>query len=180
MNEKETKSISKFLSYILRHAPETVGLQLDENGWADVHELITLCNSSQRKLDIEILQFVVESNDKKRFAFNEDQTKIRASQGHSIEVDLQMDPKEPPPFLYHGTVDKFIPAIRELGLQKMSRQHVHLSGDKETALKVGGRRGKPVILVVQSGRMAEQGFTFYLSANGVWLCDEVPPQFIDF
>jgi putative RNA 2'-phosphotransferase len=180
MNEKETKAISKLLSYVLRHSPETIGLTLDKNGWADVAELIEKCNQHQRNVDRQLLEWVVENNDKQRFTFNENKTKIRASQGHSIEVDLKLQAKEPPPLLYHGTVEKFIPAIKETGLRKMSRQHVHLSADKETAIKVGGRRGKPVILVVQSGRMYEAGIPFFISENGVWLCDAVPVNHIDF
>ncbi len=180
MNEKEIKATSKFLSYVLRHAPETIELQLDENGWASVADLIIQSNKHKRLLDFELLHFIVATNDKKRFTFNEDQTKIRASQGHSIEVDLQLQCKEPPAILYHGTVEKYIPAIKKAGLQKMERQHVHLSAEKETAMKVGGRRGKPFVLLVQAGKMHETGIPFFLSQNGVWLCDAVPAYFINF
>lgn len=180
MNEKITKDISKFLSLVLRHAPEKIALTLDENGWANVDELITQCNKFHKKLDSTLLDYVVENNDKKRFAFNEDKTKIRASQGHSISVELELKEVEPIHFLYHGTVDKFIQAIRKEGLQKMSRQHVHLSQDRETAIKVGSRRGKPVILSINAPKMYQDGFKFYISENGVWLTNEVPVAYIEF
>ncbi|TDW46040.1 putative RNA 2'-phosphotransferase [Flavobacterium sp. 270] len=180
MNEKEIKSTSKFLSLVLRHSPETIHLKLDENGWANVEELITKCNQHQKKIDLELLNIVVETNDKKRFTFNEDKTKIRASQGHSIEVELNLKEALPLEFLYHGTVEASIHGIKEKGLQKMSRQHVHLSKDKETAIKVGSRRGKPIILKVEARRMQEAGFKFYLSENEVWLTDEVPAKYIEF
>ncbi|MFW0736538.1 RNA 2'-phosphotransferase [Flavobacterium sp. T12S277] len=180
MNEKIAKSVSKFLSLVLRHSPETIGLKLDENGWADVEELITKCSQKGNKLDVELLDYVVENNDKKRFAFNEDKTKIRASQGHSISVELNLNEAEPSEFLYHGTVGKFMESIKREGLQKMSRQHVHLSQDKETAIKVGSRRGAPQILTVRSGAMYKDGFKFYLSENNVWLTAEVPAKYIEF
>jgi putative RNA 2'-phosphotransferase len=182
MNEKIAKSVSKFLSLVLRHSPETIGLKLDENGWADVEELIEKCNrkGSENQMTIELLDYVVENNDKKRFAFNEDKTKIRASQGHSISVELNLKEAEPSEFLYHGTVPKFLDNIKKEGLQKMSRQHVHLSKDKETAIKVGNRRGAAQILTVSSGEMFKDGFKFYLSENNVWLTDEVPAKYIQF
>ncbi|KUJ61504.1 RNA 2'-phosphotransferase [Flavobacteriaceae bacterium CRH] len=182
MNEKTAKNISKFLSLVLRHSPETINLKLDENGWADVEELILKCNNrgSQNQMTAELLNYVVENNDKKRFAFNDDKTKIRASQGHSISVELNLNEAEPSEFLYHGTVEKFLESIKKEGLQKMSRQHVHLSKDKETAIKVGGRRGVPQILTIKSGEMFKDGFKFYLSENNVWLTDEVPVRYIQF
>ncbi|WP_263363125.1 RNA 2'-phosphotransferase [Flavobacterium collinsii] len=182
MNEKTAKSVSKFLSLVLRHSPETIGLRLDENGWTDVEELILKCNNrgSQNQMTAELLDYVVENNDKKRFAFNEDKTKIRASQGHSISVELNLNETEPSEFLYHGTIGKFMESIKREGLQKMSRQHVHLSKDKETAIKVGSRRGVPEILTVRSGAMYRDGFKFYLSENNVWLTAEVPAKYIEF
>ena len=180
MNEKITKDVSKFLSLILRHSPEKIGLKLDENGWADVEELITKCNNKVKTLDSELLDYVVENNDKKRFAFNEDKTKIRASQGHSISVELDLAETEPSEFLYHGTVAKFLENIKKEGLQRMSRQHVHLSKDRETAIKVGSRRGVAQILTIKSGEMFKDGFKFYLSENNVWLTDEVPAKYIEF
>lgn len=180
MDTKIPKGISKLLSYILRHSPETIKLKLDENGWADVNELIAKFDLYDLTLDLELLQYVVENNDKKRFAFNEDKTRIRANQGHSIAVELNLNETEPLEYLYHGTVEKFLSDIKTQGLQKMSRQHVHLSADKETANKVGGRRGKPVILIVNSGGMHRAGYKFYLSANNVWLTDVVPAEYIEF
>lgn len=171
-----TRKISKFMSLVLRHRPEKIGLKLDENGWADVQELITKMN-----INLQELEYVVENNDKKRFAFNEDKTKIRANQGHSLKtVDLELKNIQPPNFLFHGTVGKFMSAIRDTGLLKMNRQHVHLSKDKETAIKVGSRRGKAIILSVRAGEMYEKGFEFYCSENGVWLTDHVPQKYIDF
>lgn len=180
MNEKAAKSISKFLSFVLRHSPEAIGLKLDENGWADVEELIAKSSKDGNSLDVELLDYIVENNDKKRFTFNEDKTKIRASQGHSISVELKLNEAEPLEFLYHGTVEKFLESIKKEGLQKMSRQHVHLSKDKETAIKVGGRRGVPQILTIKSGEMFKDGFKFYLSENNVWLTDEIPAKYIAF
>ena|SRR6218665_1651666 len=180
MNENIAKSVSKFLSLVLRHSPEKIGLKLDENGWADVNELIAKCTKKGNRLDAELLDYVVENNDKKRFAYNEDKTKIRASQGHSISVELNLAETEPSEYLYHGTVGKFMESIQKEGLKKMSRQHVHLSKDKETATKVGSRRGIPQILTVRSGAMFRDGFKFYLSENNVWLTDEVPAKYIEF
>ena len=183
MNEKTAKSISKFLSLVLRHSPETITLKLDENGWADVEELIEKCSkngNSLNPLTAELLNYVVENNDKKRFTFNEYKTKIRASQGHSISVELNLAETEPLEYLYHGTVGKFLDSIKKEGLQKMSRQQVHLSKDSETATNVGSRRGVPQILTVRSGEMFKDGFKFYLSENNVWLTDEVPAKYIEF
>lgn len=180
MDEKKTKGISKFLSFVLRHSPETIALTLDENGWADVDELLQKSSRDGKVLTAEMLIHVVASNDKKRFAFNEDKTKIRASQGHSIEVALNLDAVEPPAYLYHGTVAKYLDSIKTEGLKKMDRQHVHLSRDKETAVKVGSRRGVAQILIVSTGDMYREGFQFYLSENNVWLTDSVPAKYITF
>lgn len=178
--EKNLKHLSKFLSLILRHKPETIGLQLNENGWANVQELISKINQHNTGLDVELLNHIVETNDKKRFAFNEDKTMIRASQGHSVQVELNLKEMQPPEFLHHGTVQQYIAAIQKEGLKKMSRRHVHLSKDKETATKVGSRRGKPVILTINAAAMQTDGYTFFLSDNGVWLTDQVPVQYIQF
>jgi len=180
MNEKITKGISKFLSFVLRHSPEIIGLSLDENGWANVDELLQKSSRDGKILTIEMLTHVVESNDKKRFSFNNDKTKIRASQGHSIEIELNLTAVSPPEHLYHGTVAKYLEDIKKQGLQKMSRQHVHLSKDKETAVKVGSRRGLAQILTVSAGEMHRAGFQFFLSDNGVWLTDSVPENYIAF
>ncbi|WP_343611147.1 RNA 2'-phosphotransferase [Chryseobacterium oranimense] len=177
MNEIENKKISKFLSLILRHQPETIQLKLDENGWADVSELITKAKGRMH-FSFEDLEEVVKTNNKKRFAFNEDKTRIRASQGHSIDIDLALKAVQPPDFLYHGTADSNISSILEKGIEKRNRQHVHLSADKETATKVGMRHGKPVILTIRTKEMFDNGIPFYLSANGVWLTDFVDAKYI--
>lgn len=181
MNEKNIKRISKFLSLLLRHQPETIGLKLDKNGWAMIDELIAKSKRRNMNLSIDVLREVVANNDKKRFSFNEDETMIRANQGHSLKtIDLELKAIQPPEFLYHGTVPKFISSIKSGGLKKMSRQHVHLSQDLQTATKVGSRRGVPIILTVRSGEMNTKGFEFYQSKNGVWLTDHVPAEFIEF
>ncbi|SDF02398.1 RNA 2'-phosphotransferase [Chitinophaga filiformis] len=180
MNEQQKKSVSKFLSLILRHQPEVIGITLDENGWTDVDELIAKMNTSGHRISFDELEEVVETNDKQRFAFSDDYNKIRASQGHSVNISLGLDPQEPPEYLYHGTVAKFLDSIRKEGLQRMSRQHLHLSRDRETAMKVGSRRGIPVILNINTGAMHQDGFLFYLSDNGVWLTDHVPAKYINF
>ena len=180
MNDKQKKNISKFLSLILRHSPETIDLNLDENGWADVEELLSKLSQHKQPITKEELEEVVADNDKQRFAYNDDHSKIRANQGHSIDIQLDLAPQEPPEVLYHGTVQKFLPAIQQEGLQKMSRQHVHLSRDKATAEKVGSRRGTPIILNIRSGQMHRDGISFFLSENEVWLTDHVPVKYIDF
>ena len=172
--------VSKFLSLVLRHKPEEIGLVLDENGWAEVAELIRLANTRGHRLTRPLLERVVADNDKKRFAFSEDGVRIRANQGHSVEVDLALPPSEPPELLYHGTASRFVDSIRAEGLHSGNRQHVHLSLDVTTATKVGQRHGKPVILVVRAREMSTAGHTFFLSANGVWLTERVPVEFITF
>lgn len=166
------------MSLILRHQPDVIGVELDKNGWLDVEQLIQGINRKGIPFDFDQLKEVVAENNKKRFAFNEDQTKIRANQGHSVNVDVELKSSTPPNTLYHGTVAKFVDAIKENGLIPGSRLHVHLSADVETAQNVGARRGKPIILEVQALKMHEAGFTFYLSENGVWLAESVPPQYI--
>lgn len=175
MDKKVETETSKFLSLVLRHKPKSIGIKLDENGWTDVDELI-----HKLKISFDDLKYIVDNNDKKRFAFNNDFTKIRASQGHSVEVDLQYKPVEPPEFLYHGTATKNLDLILREGLLKRSRQYVHLSSDKETAEKVGTRHGKPVILKIKTREMHNIGIPFYISDNKVWLVDSVPPEFIFF
>jgi putative RNA 2'-phosphotransferase len=170
--------ISKFLSLVLRHKPETIGLTLDKAGWTPVAELLQACERHGFPISPEELQTAVALNDKKRFSFNEDGTLIRANQGHSVEVELGYQPLEPPEILYHGTTERFSPSILEKGLLKGKRHHVHLSPDVTTATKVGARRGKPVILQVKSGEMYRDGYTFYQSANGVWLTDHVPTSYL--
>ena len=178
--EKQLKQISKLLSLVLRHKPEYIGITLDNEGWTTVPELINRINQKGIDLDFTTLQIIVDTNDKKRFAFNNDKTLIRASQGHSVEVELNYKPEVPPSVLYHGTAINNVPAIRENGLQKMNRHHVHLTASKDTALKVGQRHGKPVILTIQAFLMLEQQHIFYVSDNGVWLADHIPAAFISF
>lgn len=178
MMKKEHIRISKFLSLVLRHKPQKIGIQLDNEGWADIEELIEKSRREGIKLDRDTLSEVVATNDKKRYSFNEDETKIRANQGHSIEVDLGLEPVTPPPVLYHGTAVRFWDSIQKKGLIKGGRQFVHLSEDMETAVKVGIRHGKPLILIIDSKKMSEQGITFFLSKNGVWLTEFVHIQYI--
>jgi len=180
MTNKETIKLSKFLSLILRHEPERVGLKLGEAGWVRVDVLLAAANRHGVALTLEQLQHVVATSDKQRFALSEDGRRIRASQGHSVAVDLQYPPQPPPELLYHGTATRFLNAIRKNGLQRMDRHDVHLSPNAETAARVGGRHGKPVVLTIRAGDMHRAGFVFRCSANGVWLVNHVPPQFIEF
>ena len=174
-------STSKFLSLVLRHQPEVVGMQLDPEGWLPIVDLIENANRQGKQLTLELLHEVVASCEKKRFSLSEDGLKIRANQGHSVpDVELNLEAVPPPSVLYHGTVAAFVNSIREQGLLKRSRNHVHLSADIETAKRVGARRGKPVVLTIQAKAMQESGRAFYLSANGVWLTDAVPVSFIQF
>lgn len=172
--------ISKFLSFVLRHHPEAIQLTLDAAGWANIDELIRLANASGRVLDRELLFLVVETNDKQRFALDQARAKIRANQGHSIEVDLGLSPQPPPPLLYHGTAFRFLDSIRSEGLVRGKRAHVHLSQDRSTARAVGSRHGHPVVLSVDAAAMHQGGSEFRLAHNGVWLIDHVPVAFIGF
>lgn len=177
--KQEHIKISKFLSLILRHQPDTIKLELDPEGWASIDELIELARKHGRKiLTRPLIRDIVESNDKQRFSLSEDGDYIRANQGHSIDVNLNLEPIAPPERLYHGTAERFLRSILEQGLVKRSRQHVHLSKDVETATKVGSRHGRPVVLVLDAKRMTADGYLFYCSANGVWLTDIVPPQYL--
>jgi putative RNA 2'-phosphotransferase len=171
---------SKFLSLVLRHRPEQIGIALDPHGWVDVDALLDACARHGRPISRELLDEIVATSDKQRFAFNDDGRQIRANQGHSVEVDLELAPVEPPEVLYQGTVARFLPSIRREGLRRMKRHHVHLSDSRETALAVGRRRGEPVLLAIESGRMHRDGHAFYLAANGVWLTDAVPPEYLVF
>jgi len=180
MNEKETKRISKFLSLILRHEPERVGLMLDEAGWTDVDDLLQAVNRHGVPLAPDQLKHIVATSDKKRFAFSDDGLRIRANQGHSIDVDLQYDPQIPPELLYHGTATRFLDSIRAEGLKRMERHHVHLSAETKVTVQVGSRHGKPALLLIRAGDMSRAGHVFYRSANGVWLVDHVPTGFIEF
>ena len=164
---------SKRLSYVLRHRPGSAGLTLDEHGWADVDELLAALRLTRAELDD-----VVARNDKQRFAFDVTGTRIRASQGHSVAVDLGYEPAVPPDELFHGTVERFLPAIRAEGLRPGDRHAVHLSPDAGTARTVGARRGRPVVLRVDAAGMSRDGARFTRSANGVWLVDAVPPRYL--
>jgi putative RNA 2'-phosphotransferase len=172
--------ISKFLSLVLRHKPEMIGLVLDEQGRASVEDLIRLAKEHGQAITRPVLERVVAENDKQRFALSADGNFIRASQGHSIDVDLGLAPAEPPEVLYHGTASRFLDSIRAAGLHAGGRQHVHLSLDVATATKVGQRHGRPVVLVIRAGDMSKAGHAFYRSANGVWLTERVPIAFIEF
>ena len=172
----EDRKLSKFLSLVLRHAPERFGLKLDPFGWAAIDDVLRAKPSVTR----ESLLRVVADNDKQRFAISEDGKRIRANQGHSVKVALDLESEEPPAKLFHGTVERFLPAIREKGLKSMKRHHVHLSHDVETAKKVARRRGEPVILTVDAATMHANGLTFFRSKNGVWLTDKVASKYIIF
>ncbi|AQR69737.1 RNA 2'-phosphotransferase [Janthinobacterium sp. LM6] len=172
---------SKFLSLILRHAPEKIGLALDTNGWADIGQLLAQSARHGRRLSREQLEDVVARDSKTRYAISGDGLRIRANQGHSLAaVDIALPPATPPAMLYHGTASRFVEAIRAGGLLPGSRNHVHLSSSRETAVAVGGRHGKPVVLTVDAAAMQAQGHVFYVSANGVWLVDTVPAGVIGF
>lgn len=175
---KQFKKLSKFLSLILRHKPDTIGIKLDDSGWTDVDSLISKMNDYGISIDLETLILLVETNNKKRFAFNQNQTKIRANQGHSVNIELGYKAKMPPETLYHGTGNKSVKSILKKGIEKRKRHHVHLSLDIETALNVGRRHGKPVVFEILSKQMFEDGFEFFLSKNGVWLTDNVPVKYL--
>lgn len=176
----QLESTSKFLSYVLRHQPDAIGLKLDGEGWADVSELIELANSDGHNLTLELVREVVATNNKKRFAFSDDGARIRASQGHSVAIELGLTPTTPPDVLYHGTATRFLDSIKEKGLISGSRRHVHLSAELATAIDVGRRHGKPTVLTVRSGEMHGSGKEFFLSDNGVWLTKFVPIQYLIF
>ena len=180
MNEKQQKRIGKFISLILRHEPQKIGLTLDDAGWANVNELLAGLKSKNHEISFDQLKELVASNDKQRYSFNEDQTRIRANQGHSLNLDLQLEAQEPPEMLYHGTATRFLDSINEKGLVKGSRHHVHLSSNESTAQQVGSRHGKPVVLKIASGEMYKDGYVFYCSENLVWLTDQVPTEFISY
>lgn len=180
MKDRDPVQTSKFLSLILRHEPAKFGVVLDEAGWTDVEALLEACRKHGRAFDRALLEQIVATNDKKRFSFDETGTRVRANQGHSVEVELGYEPASPPALLYHGTATRFVAAIRAEGLKKMARHHVHLSADEATARAVGQRHGKPAVLVIDAAAMAGEGFAFFLSTNAVWLVDHVPARFITF
>lgn len=171
---------SKFLSLVLRHKPETIGLHLDVQGWADIEELLAKAKAQGVSLTRPQLEQIVATNDKQRFALSPDGQRIRANQGHSIKIDLGLEPQIPPPYLYHGTATRFLASIRQQGLLARGREHVHLSTDEETARRVGERHGQPVVLGIEAEAMHKAGIPFYRSANGVWLVSHVPLNNIVF
>jgi putative RNA 2'-phosphotransferase len=176
--DRSLVTVSKFLAKHLRHAPETLGLTLQPGGWVSVDDLLAACQRAGFAISYDELIECVETNDKKRYSFDDTGELIRANQGHTVDVDLQLEENEPPDVLFHGTVERFLASIMAEGLKRGKRHHVHLSKDVVTARKVGARRGKPVILQVDARTMYAQGFKFFLSANGVWLTESVPPAFL--
>lgn len=178
MEKKGNKKLSVFLSLILRHQPQAAGIKLDKQGWADVEELLRGVNGTGRKINREILEDIVRTDEKGRYSFDETGKKIRANQGHSVLVDVELEERLPPEFLYHGTASRFLDSIFAEGLKPMSRLYVHLSLDVETAVKVGKRHGKAAVLQVEAGKMAEEGIHFFQSANGVWLTKRVLPEYL--
>ena len=178
--EKSMKQISKFLSYILRHHPEAIGLTLDVNGWADIDELLAKAGQHGEIIDKHLLYEVVSQNDKKRFTISDDGMRIRAEQGHSTkQVDIDYTEKQPPSVLYHGTASRFLDSILQQGLIPGDRHYVHLSSDVDVATEVGKRYGKVVILEIKAEEMYRQGFQFYLTKNNVWLIKHVPSEFLN-
>jgi len=178
IEKKRATSISKYLSLVLRHDPAAAGVTLDAEGWVGVDDLLAGAARHGFSFTRAELEEVVQTNEKQRFTLSHDSQRIRASQGHSVSVDLGLTPETPPEILYHGTVDRFLSSIMDQGLDKRSRQYVHLSPDVETATRVGSRRGRPVILKIAAASMHSDGFRFFCSANGVWLTERVPPQYI--
>ncbi len=178
MDKARLVHISKYLSKHLRHTPERIGLTLAPGGWVAVDDLLAACAQHRFPISRAELEEVVASNDKQRFAFDPSGTQIRANQGHSVDIDLQLEAQVPPAVLYHGTGHNSVAAIRAEGLRKMARHHVHLSADAETAQRVGARHGRPVVFVVDAAAMHAAGFLFYCSSNGVWLVDHVPPEYL--
>lgn len=170
--------ISKFISLILRHHPEAIGITLDEHGWADVEELMEGIRQT-RPFDRDMLEEIVRTDKKQRYSFSEDRQRIRANQGHSVLVDVELTVTIPPEILYHGTGQKYMESIDKIGLIPKERLYVHLSGDTDTAVKVGSRHGKPVVYQIKSGQMEKDGYTFYRSVNGVWLTKEVPVKYLE-
>jgi putative RNA 2'-phosphotransferase len=181
-----TISASKFLSYVLRHRPESIGIELNKNGWAEVTELIEKANAdykfrnANKPLTADKIRDIVSTCPKQRFALSNDGTKIRASQGHSVEVNLQLRPVCPPAFLFHGTTEKYIASIVKSGLKPQNRQHVHLSADVATAISVGSRHGKPIVLIIKALMLYKTGHEFFLSENGVWLTEHLPSKYIEW
>jgi putative RNA 2'-phosphotransferase len=179
MSPETQKRTSKFLSLVLRHEPEKIGIRLNEAGWTDVDQLLAALAAHGKAIPRSVLETIVAASDKKRFAFSADGRQIRANQGHSVTVELGYEAQEPPELLYHGTATRFLAAIQQAGLLPQERHHVHLSADEDTAKKVGARHGKPVILTIRAGDLWRSGKAFFRSENGVWLTAHVPPEFFE-
>ena len=179
MTNKELTTISKFMSLVLRHQPQHIGLRLDGAGWAEIDDLLARAATAGRVFTRDQLNEVVATNDKRRFALSDDGLRIRASQGHTVDVDLGLAPLQPPEVLFHGTASRFLESVLATGLERRSRHHVHLTDDPATGEAVGRRYGQPVILRIDAGAMAAQGHAFFRSANGVWLVEAVPARFIE-
>lgn len=179
--ERRLERLSKFISMILRHKPQVIGITLDEHGWADVDELIKGINETGEEVEFSkaTLETIVKTDKKQRYSVSQDKTLIRANQGHSIPVDVELEKKEPPKILYHGTGVKSVKVIQEQGLLPMERLYVHLSTDVETATNVGKRHGTPVIFKVNTEQMQKDGYDFFQSVNGVWLTKEVPAKYLE-
>ncbi|MBQ8966409.1 RNA 2'-phosphotransferase [Ruminococcus sp.] len=171
-------SLGRFISLVLRHEPSAAGLTLDSEGWADTKALISGVCATGRKLDMETLERIVRENNKQRYSFNADKSKIRANQGHSVDVFIDMKIAEPPPVLYHGTSSAFLDSIKENGILRMSRQYVHLSKDMDTAVKVGSRHGRPAVLVIDTAKMSADGYVFKISDNNVWQSEDIPWAYV--
>ena len=170
--------LGRFISLVLRHDPSAAGVVLDEHGWVDVSALLTGMNARGHRIDMATLERIVASNNKHRYSFDGDHKRIRANQGHSVPVDVELTPVTPPSVLYHGTAERFLGSIKEQGITRQARQHVHLSADVSTAMAVGKRHGRPIVLRVDAAAMARDGRQFWLSENGVWLCAEVPREYV--
>lgn len=176
MGRKESRS--KFLSLVLRHKPETIGITLDSNGWANTDELIRNISINDKDFNMKVLEDIVRTDNKMRYSFNEDKTKIRANQGHSLTVDVELEIATPPDILFHGTHHAALLSISQHGLKKMDRMHVHLSDNYATAIRVASRRNDPVVLRIDATKMVEDGYKFYISKNRVWLIESVPVKYI--
>ncbi|MCK5903063.1 MAG: RNA 2'-phosphotransferase [Cocleimonas sp.] len=176
-SEKQKIRTGKFISLILRHHPENINLSLDPSGWVSVDQLLRGMQQQGHAITQEQLEELVAGNDKQRYGFNADKTRIRANQGHSVKIDLQLESIKPPDLLYHGTASRFMKAIQQQGLQKLRREHVHLSTDKNTAWNIGSRHGLPIILKIYADVMYQAGFEFYCSDNGVWLTEHIPTSY---
>ncbi|MEM6346955.1 MAG: RNA 2'-phosphotransferase [Bacteroidota bacterium] len=180
LSEKEARRIGKFISLVLRHQPQKIGLQLDEQGWVEVEQLLQQLAKHGTRINRDQLDFIVDNNNKKRYRYSEDGLMIRAQQGHSVKIALDYAPVAPPTLLFHGTAERFLESISKTGLEKRNRHHVHMSKDLETASQVGSRHGKLVILEVDARRMFEDGHPFYCTPNEVWLTDFVPVEYLIF